>query len=77
MTPVTLRILQASLIPVRATDGFIHLADAHARDKNLSPYPNSPFPPHDSASGLGKATGAERGPRAHGLIVSEGAPGGG
>ncbi len=35
-TPVTLRILQASLIPVPATDGFIHLAYA-AQITNISP----------------------------------------
>ena len=35
ITPVTLRILQASLIPVPATDGFVHLAYA-AQMTNLS-----------------------------------------
>ena len=38
LTPVTLRILQTSLTPVPATDGFIHLAYA-AQLTNLNPKP--------------------------------------
>ena len=40
ITPVTLRILQSSLIPVAATDGFVHLAYA-AQVTNVRPEPAS------------------------------------
>lgn len=53
MTPVTLRILQTSLIPVPATDGFVHLAYA-AQVTNVSPFAVviSSMVPADPATGF-------------------------